>query len=154
MTKLINCIECNGKISSKAYGCTHCKTEYPHGIYCIICNQIMKQSETQQMFGVRISAHHRCYETIVSDTTIVCPACHYQVNDSSVYQCPECGHPFRFLKCCYCKLDVYEGKAKKLKEYDLMVVRTLCMLIRCVPFRIKINDSPPVPFATLLHKNF
>lgn len=122
MAKLTNCIECDGKVSSEAVECPHCKTKYPRGVYCVFCAQVMKQSEarsTRERRQEKPWAHHRCYETMTMKSyTIVCRACHTRVNGSPTGKCPKCGHPFRVNTCYYCDLPVYEEKAKNWEEYS------------------------------------
>lgn len=129
MAKIKNCIECDGKVSSEAGECPHCKTKYPHGVQCAVCCHVMKRAEARtNRKGHWV--HHSCYEKIkieeIKFDTIVCPACHTQVNGSPVDKCPKCGHPFSVKTCHYCELPVYEEKAKKWKEITHRYVITNC----------------------------
>ncbi len=38
MTNLVPCIDCSQLLSSTAVRCPKCNSEYPHGIYCRVCN--------------------------------------------------------------------------------------------------------------------
>lgn len=117
MAKLTNCIECDGKVSSEAEQCPHCKTKYPHGVQCAVCSHVVKQSEAwPKTAGSTKWLHHRCYEKIKVDA-IVCRACHTRVNGSLTDKCPKCGHPFRVEICYYCHLPIYAEKAKKWEQY-------------------------------------
>lgn len=122
MAKLTKCIECNGKVSSEAGECPHCKTKYPRGVSCVFCAQVMKHSEARSTREIKQEepwTHHRCYETAkLKSDTIVCRVCHTRVNGSVVAVCPKCGHPFRVEICYYCCRPVYAEKAKIWEEYS------------------------------------
>ncbi|HBR15983.1 MAG TPA: hypothetical protein DD725_00020 [Deltaproteobacteria bacterium] len=118
MAELINCIEWGGQISSEAKECPQCKTGYPQGEPCAVCNQVVKESEAERTLdSIWNLAHPRCYEKVKTDT-IVCEICHTEVKGIPVTVCPKCGHPFKVKECKYCGANVYEKNATEIYHSD------------------------------------
>jgi hypothetical protein len=89
IAKLITCIECGSKVSSSASSCPGCNTLRPQGVNCILCQEVLKQSEST-VWGVRRTSgsfHENCKHKFiegfeastkfekVSSRKIRCPAC-------------------------------------------------------------------------------
>jgi hypothetical protein len=90
MTKLRECFECNRMLSSEARKCPHCATNFPHGVSCQFCSNIVKEREVLTV------------GTSISRSGKLCKSCHSEISKSfqespiQKYSCPACAKQYEF----------------------------------------------------------
>lgn len=69
MGEILGCIECRAPVSSEASYCPHCYTEYPLGVICLACCQVLKESEAckyESSNGLSVKYFHAsCYQQVM-----------------------------------------------------------------------------------------
>jgi hypothetical protein len=73
MPELRACLDCGHRLSSEAKACTACKTQFPFGVTCYICKQVLAAKDSMTWYG-SIRGHLSCVKERLKIPTR-CHAC-------------------------------------------------------------------------------
>ncbi len=138
MATLVSCFECGKTVSSQAPRCPHCDTNYPIGVKCTVCCQLLKRSEALKIkkeYGGaenRVSVkffHQSCHRQVnqirLGKGRTSCPVCKVGIEfeTASSVSCQNCGQNFAtnladpvFAFCYYCNFRLNTNLETALKE--------------------------------------
>ena len=123
MSNLVNCPDCNSKISANASTCPRCNTDIRT---CYICRTRVGKDRKSTGHGGYMEPffHPSCYDVFLSQyfsipPSIQCPDCHTSLASTSLASelpkagpCPQCGRPMVLVshggECFCCKLPIYK----------------------------------------------
>lgn len=123
---MITCIECGNEISSEAGSCPKCRTSYPKGRRCEICQlrgRELSILNSKSSSDFTYYAHSHCIEEVKREQEAngTCSVCRKDVvfvfrsYHGENYTCPECGHPKTIPteRCPFCSGRVIVSRGVK-----------------------------------------
>lgn len=108
MAELIKCIECGGRVSTKAHYCPHCHSLDYKGSKCRICRKIDRKIN----LPIAPFIHKACFNEI-SQYQYSCPICK-TLTTTLMSSCIKCGHPVSLAECYYCHQTLITDASVKL----------------------------------------
>lgn len=120
MAKLITCIDCGKSISTGASQCPHCKSKYPLGRICRICQTKFKRSDWQHLVSPTLRSDTMCKSCDEKIRSERLKESHFKCSVCGIVQsidkkaCLECGQPqpYREIRICtICDHEVFKKDA-------------------------------------------
>jgi DNA-directed RNA polymerase subunit RPC12/RpoP len=121
MATLLQCLECGNPVSSHASKCPRCSTQYPFGVKCIVCCEILKRSDALKL----VRDYGETSKVRLGKSRTSCPVCKHSIefDTCSSINCPNCGHHIltrlenpSFAPCCYCGFPLNTRLEVAIKE--------------------------------------